>query len=80
MDTSDKGPKVIASIDVNVHWPKIERGVWLEECLQDHLSCVLCGTDLEFKRKTDFVGQTVTEDAHCPRCNIRNRQSTHRLQ
>ncbi|MGZ3723396.1 MAG: hypothetical protein ACXVA9_10725 [Bdellovibrionales bacterium] len=82
MDTSNKDekPKIVASIDVNVHWPKIEKRAWLEESIQDHLQCVLCGTDLMFKHKTDFVTQIVNEDAHCPHCNIRNRQSTHSLQ
>jgi hypothetical protein len=82
MDTSNKGekPKVIATIDVNVHWPKIQKRDWLEESIQDHTQCVLCGTDLQFAHKTDFVEQTVSEDAHCPQCNIRNRQSAHRLQ
>ncbi len=82
MDTSEKGdkPKVIATIDVNVHWPKIEKRTWLEETLNDHFHCVLCGTDLAFKHKSDFVTQVVTEDAHCPNCNIRNRQSVHSLQ
>ena len=82
MDTSNKDekPKVVASIDVNVHWPKIDKRAWLEESLQDHLQCVLCGTDLQFQHKSDFILQTVTEDAHCPHCNIRNRQSNHILQ
>jgi hypothetical protein len=82
MDTSNKGekPKIVATIDVNVHWPKIEKRDWLEENLQDHLQCVLCGTDLVFKHKTDFAVQVVSEDAHCPHCNIRNRQTTHGLQ
>jgi len=82
MDTSNKDekPKIVASIDVNVHWPKIEKNTWLEESIQDHFQCVLCGTELEFKHKTDFVTQIVCEDAHCPNCKIRNRQSTHSLQ
>jgi hypothetical protein len=80
MDNKIDKSKVVATIDVNVHWPKIERREWLEQVLQDHLQCVLCGTDLEFKHATDFVAQTVCEDAHCPTCKIRNRQSLHSLQ
>lgn len=82
MDTSNKGdkPKVIANIDVRVQWPKLNTRDWLEESIQDHLLCVLCGSGLEFAHKTDFVAQVVTEDAHCPQCKVRNRQSAHRLQ
>ncbi len=79
MDTPNK-PKTIATIDVNIRWPKIEKKAWLEETLSDHLQCVLCGTDLEFKHVTNFAEQSVIEEAHCPSCKIRNRQSGHRLQ
>lgn len=79
MDTSDK-PKTIATIDVNIAWPKVDKKAWLEETLTDHLTCVLCGTDLEFKHSTDFIKQSVVEDAHCPCCKVRNRQTNHSLQ
>ena len=79
MDTPNK-PKTIATIDVNVHWPKIEKKDWMAETLSDHFHCVLCGSELVFKHATDFVEQTVAEEAHCPGCKIRNRQSAHRLQ
>jgi hypothetical protein len=35
MDTPTK-PKTIATIDVNLHWPKIERKDWLAAMLNDH--------------------------------------------
>jgi hypothetical protein len=79
MDTPNK-PKTIATIDVNIQWPTPAKRDWLEETLQDHLQCVLCGTDLEFSHKADFITQTVVEDAHCPGCKVRNRQSSHSLQ
>ena len=39
MDNSNKNdkPEIIATIDVNIHWPKIERRAWLDESIQDHL-------------------------------------------
>lgn len=80
MDTSSKGPKTIATIDVNVHWPKIEKRDWLDESISDHLNCVLCGDSLKFTHKTDFISGVVTEDAQCPHCNVRNRQTSHGLQ
>jgi hypothetical protein len=79
-DNKDTKPKVVATIDVNVHWPKIEKRAWLDEELQDHFQCILCGTDLEFKHKADFVTGIVVEDASCPHCKVRNRQSKHSLQ
>lgn len=79
MDTTNK-PKTIATIDVNLVMPKVSKTEWMQETLNDHLQCVLCGTELSFKHKTDFIAQSVTEDAHCPACQIRNRQTSHRLQ
>ena len=80
MDTSDKDPKVIATIDVNLCPPKVDKKAWLDESLDDHFHCVLCGSDLKFKHQTDFASGVVTEEAHCPACRVRNRQSTHSLQ
>ena len=82
MDTSNKGekPKVVATIDVNLRWPKIESRDWREEILDEQFHCVLCGSDLKFKHETDFANQAVTEEAHCTSCNVRNRRSSHRLQ
>lgn len=79
MDNQEK-PKTIASIDVKIHVPKVTAKDWILESLEEHLNCVLCGTPLAFKHKTDFVAQTVTEDAHCPHCRVRNRQTAHGLQ
>ncbi len=78
MDTSEK-PKTIATIDINLV-PKVSKDDWRQEVLQDHFQCVLCGTALTFRHKTDFITQIVTEDAHCPSCQVRNRQASHRLQ
>ncbi len=71
-----KSAKTIASIDINLVGSK----EWLEESLGEHLNCVLCGDALRFKHKTDFVEQTVQEDAQCPSCNVRTRQNIYRLQ
>ena len=80
MDNSnnDNGAKVVTSIDINIQWP--DRKAWLEESIEDHLNCILCGGVLQFVHKTDFASGAVTEDAHCPSCNIRNRQANYRLQ
>jgi Zn ribbon nucleic-acid-binding protein len=80
MDTSDKKQNIVATIDVNVHFPKVDKRAWLEESLADHLNCVLCGSDLQFKHHTNFIEQVVSEEAHCPHCKIRNRISAHGLQ
>lgn len=78
MDTKDNKTKVVTSIDLNIQWPS--RKQWLEESIDDHLNCVLCGGPLKFQHKTDFTSGKVTEDAHCPSCQVRNRQSNYRLQ
>ena len=80
MDTKNTKSKTIATIDVNLHMPKIESKTWLDESIADHFHCVLCGTELLFKHKTDFINQTVSERAHCPSCGVKNRDSSHRLQ
>lgn len=83
MDTSnknDKAAKTIATIDVNLTIPKIDKKAWREEALDDHFQCVLCGTHLVFKHKTDFIAQSVVEEAHCEQCGVRNRHSTFSLQ
>ncbi len=80
MDTSNKDSKskVVTSIDLNIQWP--DRKAWLEESIEDHLNCVLCGGELKFQHKTDFGSAVVTENAHCPSCNVRNREMTYALQ
>jgi hypothetical protein len=82
MDTSNKNekPKTIATIDVNIQWPKIESRDWIEESVNDHNNCVLCGTPLTFKHHTNFADHTVAEDANCQGCRIRSRQTVHTLQ
>jgi hypothetical protein len=80
MDTSDNKPKTIATIDVNIQWPTIPKRDWIDEAVQDHLNCVLCGTELTFKHHTNFADHTVAEDASCQGCRIRSRQTVHTLQ
>ena len=82
MDASNKAdkPGIIANTEVGPFCPKVDKRTWLEETLEDHFHCILCGSDLAFTHKTDFVTQVVTEDANCACCKIRNRQSSHRLQ
>ncbi len=82
MDNSNKNakPNTIATIDINIQWPKIEKRAWLDEAVSDHLNCVLCGTELTFKHTTNFADHSVAEDASCNGCRIRNRQTLHTLQ
>ena len=82
MDNSnqDEKPKLIAQIDVNIHWPKIESRDWVEESVNDHLNCVLCGSEMTLKHHTNFADHTVVEDANCSFCKVRNRQSHQILQ
>lgn len=79
-NNNDSKPTTIATIDVNIQWPKIEKRAWIEESISDHLNCVLCGTELTFKHITNFADHTVSEDASCQGCRIKNRQTVHTLQ
>jgi predicted nucleic acid-binding Zn ribbon protein len=72
-------PKTVATIDVNLI-PKMSSREWIAETVDEHLHCVLCGSELRFQHKTDFIEQIVAEEAHCPICNVRNRQQSYRLQ
>ncbi len=82
MDTSNKSnkDKVASSAELNLPWPKIEKQAWIDESIDNHLNCVLCGTVLLMTHKTDFIHQAVHEEADCPNCKIRTRQSDYRLQ
>jgi plasmid rolling circle replication initiator protein Rep len=79
MDT-DRKSKTVATIDVNLTLPQLSEHNWIEESVHEHMHCILCGSTLQFKQKTDFAALTVSEDASCPSCNIRNRQTQHTLQ
>ena len=71
MDTSNKDQTTM---------PVIEKKQWLEASIQDHLHCVLCGGELNFQHKTDFIEQKVCESAGCKSCGVRTRQTDHKLQ
>jgi DNA-directed RNA polymerase subunit RPC12/RpoP len=79
MNAENNKPKTIHTIEVNFT-PKVTRRQWLDEETSQHVSCTLCGTSLIFKHKVAHVEQTVHEEANCPSCRIRSRQSTHSLQ
>lgn len=81
MDTkNDTKAKVVTSIDINLQWPEVSKRTWIEESVEEHFQCVLCGGKLEFRHKTNFVEQAVKEEAHCPQCGVRNRVTDYQLQ
>lgn len=80
MDASEKSPKTIATIDVNVHWSEVAKLDWTQEAVHDHLHCILCGTELNFSHKHNYMQLTVAEEASCPHCKIKTRESLHALQ
>lgn len=76
---NNQKPKTVTTIDIN--WPpKVSSADWLSECVDEHFHCVLCGTELHFHHKTDFITQVVEEVAVCPSCKVKNRESQHTLQ
>ncbi len=79
---SDKtnAPQTVATIDVNIKWPDFSQMKWNEEAVYDHLHCCLCGSELKFAHKTNYTNNFVTEEAACPSCKIKTRESSHSLQ
>ncbi len=82
MDSSEKTskPQTIATIDVNLQWPDFSQMNWQEEALYDHLHCCLCGSELRFHHKRNLVQNFITEEASCPSCKIKTRESAHTVQ
>jgi hypothetical protein len=50
------------------------------EALEELQSCILCGTTLDFRHKTNFIDNTVIEESHCLHCNIRSKAADYNLQ
>ena len=48
-----------------------------KEFVENHNSCVLCGSQLEFSYSFSEEDNTTTESAHCPSCEIRVRSTKH---
>jgi hypothetical protein len=51
-----------------------------EMIIEEHTTCCLCGTDLQFNHKVDYQSLVVKEDANCPSCMIQMRKRQHILQ
>lgn len=51
-----------------------------EFAIEDHNTCCLCGTDLKFEHKIDYMTLVVNESATCPSCRIQMRKRDYVLQ
>ena len=51
-----------------------------EPILVDENSCCLCGSNLKFEHKVDYLTLRIQEDAHCPSCRIQMKSKEHTLQ
>lgn len=51
-----------------------------EQYLEEYKNCLLCGTELVYHHNTDFIYQTVEEQALCPHCKIPTKKHEHKLQ
>ena len=71
---SEKNNQIV----VNQHFASQEARY--EYIIEDENSCCLCGTDLKFQHKVDYMALTIKEDAHCPTCKIQMKTSEHVLQ
>ena len=51
-----------------------------EAVLEDQNRCCLCGTDLKFQHKVDYMTMKIEEKSNCPSCQIELRQKDFTLQ
>lgn len=51
-----------------------------EAVLEDQNCCCLCGTDLKFEHKVDYITLKIEEKSKCPSCQIDLRQRDFTLQ
>ncbi len=52
----------------------------LEEIKEHFNSCCICGSELMFHHRADHIHQLIAEEAHCPSCGIKNKETHHILQ
>ena len=50
-----------------------------EMAIEQHLTCCLCGSELNFKHQVNHLVLKVTEVADCPSCLIKLRERDHGL-
>jgi hypothetical protein len=50
-----------------------------QEKIEIETHCCLCGGELEFQHKTDYLLLKIQEDAHCPTCSIRMKSREHTI-
>ncbi len=72
--SKEKAPEIIAQFNI------VQESSPRERYLDDYHHCPLCGTQLDFTHVTNFVHNTVKEEAFCAPCNIRIKTDDHRLQ
>jgi DNA-directed RNA polymerase subunit RPC12/RpoP len=51
-----------------------------QKALLDYNHCYLCGRELLFVHVTDYVTNSVKEEAHCEHCGIKTKTQKHHLQ
>ncbi len=76
MSTKSKDAKTIATLDINI----LTSPTYKELFLDDQNHCPLCGDELIFTHVTQFLENTVSEEAHCESCKIRVKNNSHSLQ
>jgi transcription initiation factor IIE alpha subunit len=59
---------------------KIQGISYKDQYIEEYFQCLLCGNDLVYTHKTDFIYQIVEEKAQCPHCKIESKQHCHKLQ
>lgn len=52
----------------------------MEFAVEDHNTCCLCGSELKFQHRIDYLTLEVKEESHCPSCRIQMRSRDYVLQ
>jgi len=79
MDDNKKNPdsQIVSQIDINIEWEAISpREMFLDE----YSFCPLCGDELMYVHVTEFVSQSVCEQAFCNSCHVQVKKNSHALQ
>jgi hypothetical protein len=70
----DRGNQIVAQFNI------IDKTTPKEQFLDEYQNCPLCGTSMVYTHVTNFVAETVKEEAFCTACNIRTKSNDHGLQ
>lgn len=66
-------PNVIAQFNI------VDKPSAREQFMDEYAHCPLCGTEMVYTHVTNFIAESVKEEAFCTACNIRTKSNSHGL-